>query len=152
LLHLTGLRRRLEEYQGDPSRQNLVPILRQQVAELESKPPEEVSFDSAYGYSPTTGLVGYSRKVRLLENRPDGESVILVDNAALVLEGLGTTPYASGKFFGIDKAILIGAQGQDYPFQGTNRKLYAARLVDLGSLLQGTTITNRPKVPGVLRL
>ena len=74
LLRLTGLRQRLEEYQGDAARQDLVPILKQQLADLESKPPEQVSFDSAYGYQPTTGLVGYSKKVRFLENTPDGKS------------------------------------------------------------------------------
>jgi hypothetical protein len=124
-LRLAGLRQRLEECQGDPSRQD-----------LESKPPEQVSFDSAYGYPPTTGLVGYTKKVRLLENTRDGKSVILVDNAALVLAGLGTGQYASGKFLGIEKAILIGARGPDYTFQGTEKKSYAATLVDLESLLQ----------------
>ena len=44
--------------------------------------------------------------------------------------------YASGKFFGIEKAILIGAPGPDYTFQGSEKKSYAATLVDLESLLQ----------------
>ena len=57
--------------------------------------------------------------------------MILVDNAALVLEGLGTSQYASGKFFGIEKAFLIGEPRADYPFQGSNRKSYSATLVDL---------------------
>ena len=123
LLRLTGLRQRLGECQGDPSRQDLVPILKQQLAELESKPPEQVSFDSAYGYPPTTGLVGYSKKVRLLENHRDGKSVILVDNAALVLEGLGTSQYASGKFFGIEKAILIGVPGTGLHIPGNGEEV-----------------------------
>ena len=37
---------------------------------------------------------------------------------------------------GIEKAILIGAQGPDYTFQGTEKKSYAATLVDLEALLQ----------------
>ena len=136
LLRLAGLRQRLDEYQRDPAKQNLVPVLKQQLAELESKPPEQVSFDSAYGYEPTTGLVGYSKKVRFLENRADGKAVILVENAALVLDGLGTGGYASGKFFGIEKAFLIGASEPDYTFQGSKRKSFSATLVDLESLLQ----------------
>lgn len=34
----------------------------------ETKPPEQVSFDAAYGYQPTTGLVGYSKQVGFLEH------------------------------------------------------------------------------------
>ena len=56
----------------------------------------------------STGLVGYSEEVPFIENTSDGKSVILVDNAVLVIAGLGTSQYASGKFFDIEKAILIG--------------------------------------------
>lgn len=136
-LRLSMLRQRLDEYQLYASKANLVPVLKQQLADLESKPPEEVSFDSAYNYAPTTGLVGYSRKVRLLENTADGKSIILVDNAALVLEGLGTSKYAAGKFFGVDQAILVGAQKSDYLFRNQPKKFYEAKLVDLEAALKG---------------
>jgi nicotinamidase-related amidase len=152
-----------------------VPILKQQLADLEAKPPEEVGFDSAYGYSPATGLLGYSRKVRFLEQTSDGESIILVDNAALVVPGLDTGGYASGKFFSVEQAFLIGTPREDYTFQGRPRKSYFATLVDLNAVLQAgrsspvpeantgagksgsaaaaaAPIENRPKVPGVLRL
>lgn len=165
-VRLAGLRRRLDDYQRDPSKQDLVPVLKQQLTELQGKPPEPVSFDAAYEYSPTTGLVGYSRKVRFLENSGDGKSIILVDNAALIVEGLGTSGYASGKFFGVDKAFLIGDPRPDYTFQGSPRKSYSATLVDLDAVLRpgvpaankasaaepAETITNRPKVAGVLQL
>lgn len=143
LSSIAGLRQRIEQYQADKSRENLVPVLKEQLADLERKPLAEVSFDAAYGYQPTTGLVGYSRKVRLIENTSDGKAVILVDNTALVMEGLGTSQYASGKFFNVDKAILIGAQGDDRLFQGTKRKSYAATVVDLEALLKATP----PKFP-----
>lgn len=149
LSSIAGLRQRIEKLQADKSQENLLAVLKEQLADLERKPPEQVSFDLAYGYQPATGLVGYSRKVRLIENTPDGKSVILVDNTALVIEGLGTSQYASGKFFNIEKAILIGVQGSDQLFQGTSKKSYAATLVDLEAVLK---IPNRPKVPGTLRL
>jgi hypothetical protein len=111
--------------------------LKQQLAELERKPPEQVAFDAAYKYAPATGLVGYSKKVRLLENTADGKSIVLVDNAVLVLEGLGTGDYASGKFFGIEQAILVGAPRPDYLFRGQPKKCYDAQVVDLEALLKG---------------
>ena len=67
----------------------------------------------------------------------DGKSIILVDNAALVLQGLGTGDYASGKFFGIENAILIGSQRPDYLFRGQPKKSYDAQVVDLEALLKG---------------
>ncbi len=136
LLRLVGLRQRIDEYRRDVTKESLLPVLKQQLTELESKPLEPVSFDGAYGYQPTTGLLGYSKKVRLLENTSDGKSIILVDNAALVVTGLGTSGYASGKFFGIEQAILVGAQQPDYVFRGQNKKTYAATLVNLEALLQ----------------
>ena len=142
LVRLAGLQQRIDQYQGDAAKQNLIPVLKQQLTEFEGKPPEQVSFDSAYGYEPVTGLVGYSKKVRFLENRPDGKAVILVENAALVLDGLGTGGYASGKFFGIEKAFLIGAPEPDYTFQGSQRKSYSATLVDLESLLEAASRKN----------
>ncbi len=139
-----GLRQRLDELQRDPAKsqladvlkQQLADVLKQQLADLELKPLEDVSFDSAYGYSPTTGLVGYSKKVRLLENTSDGKAIILVDNAALVIGGLGTSEYASGKFFGVERAILVGTPRADYMFRGSPKKSYDASLVDLDRLLK----------------
>jgi uncharacterized sulfatase len=136
LLRLATLHKKIEQYQADPATAELVPVLKEQLADLQKSPPDLVTFDGAYGYQPTTGLLGYSKKVRLLENLPDGQSIILVDNAALVLEGLGTSEYASGKFFGIDKAILVGGPGPEYTFQGSKRKRFAATLVDLEALLK----------------
>lgn len=144
LSSIAGLRQRIEQYQTDKQKENLIPVLKEQLAELERKPLDEVSFDSAYGYQPTTGLVGYSRKVRLIENTDDGKSVILVDNTALVIEGLGTSRYASGKFFNVKQAILIGAQGSDQLFQGNKKKSYAATLVDLEGVLKGTPTVAAP--------
>lgn len=135
LLGVTSLQQRIDQFQADKSKESLLPVLKEQLAELQSKPPEQVSFDSAYGYQPTTGLVGYSKKVRLIENTSDGKSVILVENVALVLEGLGTSKYASGKFFAVSKAILVGAPGEDTTYQGTKKKTYAATLVDLETIL-----------------
>ncbi|MBC7818964.1 MAG: isochorismatase family protein [Planctomycetaceae bacterium] len=153
LSSIAGLRQRIEKHQADKSGENLLPVLKEQLAELERKPLEQVSFDSAYGYPPTTGLVGYSKKVRLIENNSDSKSVILVDGTALVIEGLGTSQYPSGKFFNVEKAILIGVQGPDQLFQGTMKKSYAATLVDLEAVLKAELkIPNRPKVPGTLRL
>lgn len=110
LLSLSSFRQRIDQAQGDKSKETLLPIWKEQLAALESKPLDEVSFDSAYDYKPATGLLGYSRKVRLLENAAEGKSIIQVDHIALLIEGLGTSKYASGKFFSIDKAILIGAE------------------------------------------
>lgn len=135
VVRLSGLKQRLDEAQRDATKASLVPVMQQQLAELESKPPEQVSFDSAYGYEPTTGLVGYSKKVRLLENTADGKSIILVDNAALVIAGLGTSEYTSGKFFGIDKAILVGSARPDYIYRNSPKKCYNATLIDLEKLL-----------------
>jgi hypothetical protein len=145
-LRLAGLQQRLDEYQRDSSKQDLIPVLKQQLADLETKPPEQVSFDAAYGYQPTTGLVGYSKKVRFLEHTADGKSVILVENAALAIDGLGTSGYASGKFFGVEKAFLIGDPRPDYPFQGSNRKSYSATLVDLEALLKAAGPARRLNV------
>jgi hypothetical protein len=136
LLRLAGITKRIAEYERDTSKQNLVPILRQQLADLEKRPPEPVSFDAAYGYAPATGLVGYSRKVRFLENASDGKSIILVESAALVVDGLGTEGYASGKFFSVEKAFLIGAQRDDYTFQVSPRKSYSATLIDRDAVLR----------------
>ena len=142
---IAGLRQRIEQYQGNKQKENLVPVLKEQLAELERKPLDEVNFDSSYGYQPTTGLVGYSRKVRLIENVGEGKSIILVDNTALVIEGLGTSQYASGKFFNVKKAILIGAQGEDQLFQGNKKKSYAATLVDLEEVLKGAPAAAGPR-------
>jgi len=133
---LARLRQRIAQVSADSTMSDLLPVLKTQLAELESKPLDQVSFDSAYGYSPTTGLLGYAKRVRLIENLADDQSVILVDNVALVMSGLGTSKYASGKFFGLDQAILIGTQGEDYTFQGTARKRFAAKLIDLEALVK----------------
>jgi hypothetical protein len=135
LTTLVGLRERIRQLSGDTAQENLLPVLKQQLADLESRPLDFVSFDSAYGYSPATGLVGYSKKVRLLENTKDGKALILVDNVALEMEGLGSSQYASGKFLGVEKAILIGSSGPDYTFRGSKKKMFSATLVDLESLL-----------------
>lgn len=132
---LEGLRKRIAEYRADAARQNLLPVLEQQLAELQGKPLEIVSFDSAYGYPPAPGKIGYSKKVRLVENTADGKSIILVDNTALVIGGLGTSEYPSGKFLGVDKAILVGSQREDYTFRGQKKKSYDATLFDLEMLL-----------------
>lgn len=135
---LSSLRQRIEQFQGDKSKESLLPILKEQLADLESKPLEQVSFDSAYGYQPTTGLVGYSRKVRLLENTSDGQSVIQVADIALVVGGLETSKYASGKFLAVDKALLIGPAVPDQTVLGITRLVFTAKLVDLESLLKTT--------------
>lgn len=149
LSSIAGLRQRIERYQGEKNQENLIPVLKEQLADLEQKPLDQVSFDAAYGYQPATGLVGYSKKVRLIENVGDDKAVILVDNTALVVEGLGTSRYAGGKFFSVEKAFLIGAQGPDQLFQGNKKKSDAATMVDLEAVLK---IPNRPKAPGALCL
>lgn len=151
LTSISGLRQRIEQFQGDKSKESLIPVLKEQLADLQQKPLEQVSFDSAYGYQPTTGLVGYSKKVRLLENTSDGKSVIQVDNIALLLDGLETSKYASGKFLSINKAILIGPLAPEQTVLGAKRIVYTATLVDLDALLKAAT-ANRPAVSGVLRL
>lgn len=133
---LDTLRTRLAEYRRDPAKASIVPVLAEQLAEWEHKPPEQVSFDGAYDYAPTTGRIGYSKKVRFLENAPDGKSILLVDNVVLAISGLGTGDYAHGKFFGIDWAILVGKQGPDYLFRGSPKKRFDAELVDLESVLR----------------
>src|SRR3954469_4283024 len=50
LLSLSSLRQRIEKAPGDASKESLLPIWKEQLASLESKPLEEVSFDSAYDY------------------------------------------------------------------------------------------------------
>ncbi|MBI3861420.1 MAG: CocE/NonD family hydrolase [Planctomycetia bacterium] len=142
LISTSNLRQRIEQYTGDQKREDLIPILKEQLADLERKPLDQVSFDSAYGYEPTTGLVGYSKKVRLIENTSDGKSVILVENAALIIAGLGTSQYPSGKFFNVEKAILIGAPGPEQLFQGNKKKSYSATLVDLEAVLQSASTTS----------
>jgi len=146
LLRLAGLRQRIGEAERDPAKQSLLPVFKEQLAELQRKPPEQVRFDAAYGYQPAAGLVGYSKKVRFLEHTADNKSLILVENAALAVEGLGTSGYASGKFFGVEKAFLIGAPRPEYSFQGTNRKSYSATLVDLEALLKAASQTKRLNV------
>jgi hypothetical protein len=136
LLSVSILQQRIEQAQGDVTKETLLPIWREQLATLITKPLDEVSFDSAYDYKPTTGLLGYSRKVRLLENTSDGKSIIQVDNIALLIEGLGTSKYASGKFFSIDQAILIGREAPEQTVKGVKRIVYFASLVDLDSLLK----------------
>ncbi len=136
LTSLAGLRQRIEQYQSDETKKSLVPVLKEQLAELEAKPLEPVNFDSAYGYGPTTGLVGYSKRVRLLENTADGKSIIQVDGIALLVEGLGTSQYASGKFLYVDKAILIGPLAPITSVQGMERTVYNASLVDLEAVLR----------------
>lgn len=135
-LRIEGLRQRIATMEQDAAQASLLPVLRGQLTDLASKPAEFVAFDAAYEYSPTTGRLGYSKKVRLLENMPDGKAIILVDNAALVLEGLGTEHYAPGKFFGIEPAILVGAARADYLFRGQPKKCFEAQLVDLDALLK----------------
>ena len=142
---LARLRQRIAQVTADATMSDLLPVLKTQLAELEAKPLDQVSFDSAYGYSPSTGLLGYSKRVRLIENLSDDQSVILVDNVALVMTGLGTSKYASGKFFGLDQAILVGAQGEDYTFQGTARKRFAAKLIDLEALVKSVAAVS-PRV------
>src|SRR5579872_2238237 len=82
LTSIASLRERIEKYQADAINADLIPVLKEQLADLEKKPLELVHYDSAYGYQPATGLVGYSKKVRLLQNTADGESIIQVDNIA----------------------------------------------------------------------
>jgi len=135
---VSSLRQRIKRFQGDQSKQDLLPILNAQLADLESKPLEPVSFDSAYGYQPTTGLVGYSRKVRLLQNTSDGKSVIQVADIALLLDGLETSKYAGGKFLTVDRAILIGPPAPDQTVVGAKKTVYTATLVDLDSVLKAS--------------
>jgi hypothetical protein len=66
-------------------------------------------------------LVGIPRGA-LIENVGDNKSVILVDNT-IGDRRLGASQYASGKFFNIEKAILIGAEVPQL-FQGTKKKSY----------------------------
>lgn len=139
LATMESLRERIEQFKSDPAKENLVPVLKQQLADLESKPLEKVSFDAAYGYSPTTGLVGYTKKVRLLQNTSDGKSMIAVDNVAVIIAGLGTSQYASGKFFAVDKAILVGEKGPDQTVNNITRPVFAASLVDLEAVLKEGT-------------
>jgi squalene-hopene/tetraprenyl-beta-curcumene cyclase len=136
-LHLSGLRTRLAEYERDPAKANLVPVLKQQLTDLETKPPEDVGFDSAYDYGLATGRLGYSKKVRFLENTPDGRSVLLIDSGVLVIGGLSTGDYHHGKFFGIPHAILVGKPREDFVFRGSPKKTYDAELVDLPAILKG---------------
>lgn len=133
---VAGLQQRIKEYEQDVTKQALLLVLRKQLAELNNTPLEQVSFDSAYGYSPTTGMLGYSKRVRLLENLPEGKSVIMVDNRALILSGLGTSEYASGKFLGIEQAILVGGKQPAYTYRGDPKPCFEAKLVDLEKLLK----------------
>ena len=109
---------------------------KEQLAELESKPLEEVSYDTDYGYQPTTGLVGYSRKIRFLENTKDGKSVIQVADIALVVEGIDTSKYSTNKFLTLNKAILIGPLAPEQTVLGTKRTVYLATLLDLEAVLK----------------
>lgn|GEM_PF-193411 len=136
-LHVAGLRTRLTEYERDSAKANLVPVLRQQLADLEKKPSEDVGFDGAYDYGLTSGRLGYSKKVRFLENMPDGRAVLLIDSGVLVIGGLSTGDYTHGKFFGIPQAILVGKQREDYVFRGSPKKAYDAELVELPAALKG---------------
>jgi hypothetical protein len=136
ILGITTLRQRIEKLQGDKTKENLIPVLKEQLAELESKPPEEVSYDADYGYQPTTGLVGYSRKIRFLENTKEGKSIIQVADIALVVEGLETSKFSTNKFMTLDKAILIGPLAPDQTVLGMKRTLYLATLLNLEAVLK----------------
>src|SRR6187455_2221644 len=48
LLGISTLRQKIEKLQSDSSKQSLVSILKEQLAELEQKPLEEVSYDADY--------------------------------------------------------------------------------------------------------
>lgn len=135
LVSLLGLRDRIDQAQADPKKQELLPVLKDQMADLERKPLEPVNFDTAYNFQPTTGLVGYSKRVRLLENTSDGKLIIQVENIALLVEGMGTSQYASGKFLRVDQAILVGEKLPDRTVQGVERPVFKASLVDLKSVL-----------------
>jgi squalene-hopene/tetraprenyl-beta-curcumene cyclase len=130
-LRIDTLQKRLAEVAADPTKASLLPVLTQQLADLERESPQEVNFDAAYEYAPITDRLGYSRKVRLLEHTADGRSIILVENAALVLGGLGTAAYPPGKFFAVDRPILVGEAREDYVFRGQPKKCYDAILVDV---------------------
>jgi len=134
-LHLSGLRTRLAGYERDPAKADLVPVLKQQLADLEKKPSEDVGFDAAYDYGLASGRLGYSKKVRFLENLPDGRAVLLIDSGVLVVGGLPTAGYHHGKFFGIPHAILVGPPREDYVFRGSPKKAFDAQLVDLPAIL-----------------
>lgn len=136
LTSIASLRERIEKYQADGSNADLIPVLKEQLADLEKKPLELVHYDSAYGYQPVTGLVGYSKKVRLLENTADGKSIIQVDNMALLMEGLDTAKFPNGKFLSIDKAILIGPLAEEQAVLGAKRTVYTATLVDLEAVMK----------------
>jgi squalene-hopene/tetraprenyl-beta-curcumene cyclase len=135
-LHLTGLRTRLAENERDPAKAGLVPVLKQQLADLEKKPAEDVGFDAAYGYGLASGRLGFSKKVRFLENLPDGRAVLLIDSGVLIVGGLSTADYQHGKFFGIPHAIFVGKPREDYVFRGKPKKTFDAELVDLSELLK----------------
>lgn len=158
LVSVTGLQQRIEQAQNDKTKSSLLPVLKEQLAELEKKPLDQVSFDAAYGYLPTTGLVGYSKRVRLLENTSDGKSIVQVENIALLIAGMETGQYPSGKFLRVEKAILVGPKAEQQIVQGAERLLYTASLVDLEAVLRSATepppnpSTDRPKVKGTLRL
>jgi squalene-hopene/tetraprenyl-beta-curcumene cyclase len=137
-LRLSALRKRIAEDSRDPEKKSLVAVMVEQLAELEKKPAEEMPFDASYQYAPQSNRLGFSKKVRLVENYPDGKSVILVDNAALVVAGLDTAAWSSGKFFGIESAILVVAPRPDYVFRNVPKKCFDAVLVDLGAVLNPT--------------
>jgi len=134
---LAALRKRIEEDSGEPANQGLVAVLREQLAELERKPADDVGFDPSYKYSPATGRLGYSKKVRLVDNTADGKSVLLIDNTTVVIGGLDTKAWSSGKFFGIESAILVGAARPDFIFRNSPKKCFDAELVDLRAVLGG---------------
>jgi len=159
LISEAGLKQRIEQIQNDKTKAELLTVLKDQLAELMKKPLDQLSFDAAYGYLPTTGLVGYSKRVRLLENTSDGKSIVQVENIALLVPGMETSQYPSGKFLRVDKAILVGPKAEKQIVQGAERLLYTATLVDLEAVLRTSAAepppqpsTARPKVPGKLRL
>jgi hypothetical protein len=135
-----SLRQRIEQAQGDQSKESLLQVWKEQLADLESRPLERVYFDSASGYKPTTGLVAYSKKVRLLENTSDGQSLIeMSGDTPVLLSDLETSQYPSGKFLSIPKAVLIGPQAPDQTVRGVKKKAFTATLVDLEAVLSAHT-------------
>lgn len=132
---LAALRKRIDDDSRDPEKKGLVGVFTEQLADLERKPAEDVGFDPSYKYIPETGRLGYAKKVRLVDNTADGRSVLLIDNTTVVIGGLETKGWPSGKFFGIESAILVGAPRPDFVFRNQPKKCFDAGLVDLKAVL-----------------
>lgn len=75
----------------DPKSRFLAPIFQQDLQDLESRNPQQVTFERKYNYTPATGLIGYPRNVRLIRTVDREHAIVNVEGVILLLSGFDTS-------------------------------------------------------------